>query len=534
MGCSLAVVVPFCFWGNPSGHDFEFHMFSWMEVAGQWKAGIMYPRWAALSHWAYGEARFLFYPPLSWNLGALLGSFVPWVVAPAVYIWLALTAAGSSMFLLARRWMPRSHAIFAAAFYAANPYHLVIVYWRSAFAELLASCLMPLLVLFVLRLGDDDRPRSILPLAAVIAAAWLTNGPSAVMVNYSVVLLALVVAIAQRQPGMLGKALIAVAIGGFVPAFYLIPAAYEQRWVNIAEVLAPGVRPADNFLFTVMNDPDHNRFNRLVSFVAVAELIVVGLAIAANNLRQNANRTIRWVTGAWAVAIALLLVKWTLPFWEHLPKLQYVQLPWRWLLCLNVVCALLLPLAFPRWWFRAALWAGLLLVVVLGWRNILPPWWDTAADIQEMHDAFADSTGYEGTDEYVPAGVDPYDLDKDAPRARIEGEPAQSVQVLDWSPQHREITVNVAEPASLRLRLFNYPAWRVSVDGSPVAAASAAHTGELLVPIPTGAHRVTVVFVRTWDRTAGAAVSCVTIVLIGLWIWCDRARARPERMARAA
>ena len=41
------------------------------------------------------------------------------------------------MFLLARRFMPRRDATFAAALYTANPYHIVSVYWRSAFAELL-------------------------------------------------------------------------------------------------------------------------------------------------------------------------------------------------------------------------------------------------------------------------------------------------------------------------------------------------------------------------------------------------------------
>ena len=50
------------------------------------------------------------------------------------------------MFMLARRWLDRRDATFAAVLYAVNPYHLVIVYWRSAFAELLASCLLPLLL----------------------------------------------------------------------------------------------------------------------------------------------------------------------------------------------------------------------------------------------------------------------------------------------------------------------------------------------------------------------------------------------------
>lgn len=74
--CGLAIT-PFLRWGSPSGHDFEFHVYSWMDVLQQWKEGIVYPRWAAQSQWGYGEARFLFYPPGSWTLGAALGAILP-------------------------------------------------------------------------------------------------------------------------------------------------------------------------------------------------------------------------------------------------------------------------------------------------------------------------------------------------------------------------------------------------------------------------------------------------------------------------
>ena len=85
MVTALALFVPLLFFGIPSGHDFEFHMNSWMEVLSQWRLGILYPRWAALAHFGYGEARFIFYPPISWMLGAALGSFLPWWIVPAVY-----------------------------------------------------------------------------------------------------------------------------------------------------------------------------------------------------------------------------------------------------------------------------------------------------------------------------------------------------------------------------------------------------------------------------------------------------------------
>src|ERR1700740_2087825 len=95
--CFLAIT-PFFWRGSPSGRDFEFHMFSWMEVLGQWKMGIVYPRWAALAHWGYGEARFLFYPPASWALGAALGAILPWKLVPAAYCWIAISLAGVSMY----------------------------------------------------------------------------------------------------------------------------------------------------------------------------------------------------------------------------------------------------------------------------------------------------------------------------------------------------------------------------------------------------------------------------------------------------
>src|SRR6266700_4442073 len=132
---AFCVVLPFVKFGIPSGHDFEFHFNSWIEVVEHWKQGVLYPHWGAMAHYGYGEARFIFYPPASWTLGAMLGAILPWKLVTGAYVWIALTLSGCSMFLLARRWLPRADAIFAAAVYAANPYHLVIVYWRSAFAE---------------------------------------------------------------------------------------------------------------------------------------------------------------------------------------------------------------------------------------------------------------------------------------------------------------------------------------------------------------------------------------------------------------
>src|SRR5438552_17443819 len=135
MLAAFVVLLPTFFLGIPSGHDFEFHVNSWMEVLSQWKQGIFYPRWAALAHYGFGEARFIFYPPASWMLGAALGSVLPWKLVPGAFIWLSIFVAGISMWKLAREWLSAQPALAAAILFAANPYHLALVYYRSDFAE---------------------------------------------------------------------------------------------------------------------------------------------------------------------------------------------------------------------------------------------------------------------------------------------------------------------------------------------------------------------------------------------------------------
>src|SRR6185437_5518676 len=215
---ALCFVLPFLKLGIPSGHDFEFHMNSWIEVVDHWKQGTVYPHWAALAHYGYGEARFIFYPPFSWTVGGLLGLILPWKLVPAVYTWIVLTLAGCSMFALAKKWLSRQDAIFAAMLYAANPYNLVIVYWRSDQAELMASIYLPLMLLFILRMAEEWR-RAIVPLSLIIAAGWLTNLPSAVMMNYSLGVLAIVLAIRRRSFTVLLYAGSAVVLGAMLAGF---------------------------------------------------------------------------------------------------------------------------------------------------------------------------------------------------------------------------------------------------------------------------------------------------------------------------
>jgi 6-pyruvoyl-tetrahydropterin synthase related domain len=517
VAAAFVVVLPFFFLGIPSGHDFEFHVNSWMEVLSQWKQGILIPRWAALAHYGYGEARFIFYPPFSWSLGAFLGALLPWKLVPGAYIWLVLTVSGCSMFALARTWLKTHDAIFASVVYAANPYHLVIVYWRSAFAELLASALLPVLLLCALRLEGNAR-KSVIPLALIVAGAWFTNVPAAIMVNYSLALLVAGLAVMQRAPVIWFRGLVAMVLGAALAGFYLLPVAHEQKWIEIGQVLGPGVRPQDNFLFTSINDADHNRFNRLVSIVAVAEIIVLLVAAFWVRYRRQIGGRLSWIVVGWGFATAISMFPFTLPLYRTLPELRFVQLPWRWLLALNVVFAVLLTTAFRRWSMRWLISAAMLFVLAMVWHRVQPPWWDTAADVAEMLDNQQSGIGYEGTDEYVPSGADPYEISRDARKVTYEGPGTARLHVRTWSFEAKSLTADVSQAGKLVLRLFDYPAWRVTVNGRMVAASSRQTTGQMMIPVAAGENQVQITFMRTWDRTLGGWISGITALLVVLEI----------------
>jgi len=585
-GSCLLAIAPFFRWGSPSGHDFEFHMFSWMEVLGQWKDGIAYPRWAALANWGYGEARFLFYPPASWTLGATLGAALPWKIVPGAYCWIVLMLAGAAMYRLAREWLPAPDALFAAVFYALNPYHLLIVYWRSAYAELLAAALLPLLLLCLLRLNDPvaappdsagggepgkssgfgeghdfgratcsakesalaaegnyslSRQHCLRPtlwLSLLLAAAWLTNAPAAVMIHYSTGGLALLLAAIGAARETAGKrwcsptiwrplvrTALAMLLGAGLASFYLLPAIYEQGWVNLSQVLSPGVRPQDNFIFTTTPDPDHNRFNLLVSTIALAEIGALALAIwfSRRAPKKHAGTPAAqrpWLLlSVWGAGSAVLMLSVSNLLWQHLPKFRFVQLPFRWLLCMNAALAMLLTMAARRWTSRLLVSVVLLAAVIVAGYRIQPPWWDTARDIRQMSDALADGTGYEGTDEYVPAGADAYELNQSLPRISDDaGAPVPS-DMLAWAQTEKHFIVHASKPENLELRLFNYPAWQVSVNGQPEPAQTAEVTGQMIIPILAGTNDVRVHFRRTTDRTIGDAVSWLSLMLLAAaWI----------------
>jgi hypothetical protein len=540
---SVLIVLPFFWYGAASGHDFEFHAASWFDAAYQWKEGIFYPRWTAWTNHGFGEPRFIFYPPLSWMLGAALTLLVPDPVVPVLFIVLVQTLSGLSAYFLLRSLAAPRAALLGAACYVINADALLMTYIRSDFAEQLACALFPLVLWAALRLCgylENSPPRlsSVTFFAIPFAGVWLSNAPAGVIASYSMAFMFAWAALSERSWRILFRGISGLALGLALASFYLVPAAYEQRWVNIGQALSSGLLPAQNFLFTPIDDVEHTWFNWIASFCALFLILLFGLAaLASRRFASSANSSARnrkaflalLVVGS---AATLLTLRFTLPLWSLVPKLRFVQFPWRWMSVIAVVACCFVALAIEK--RRGWLWFAVLLVLTLPLAALLVEntWWDQD-EMPDQREAITSGQGFDGTDEYDPLGDSHMDLPLHAPLASVlpadpgdTATPQARVQIQRWTTEQKEIRVDAPSEARVALRLLNYPAWQVQVNGKTVLPERPDDFNQMVIPVEAGNSEIRVRFVRTFDRKLGNGISAASTLLAALLLWIERKRAK--------
>jgi hypothetical protein len=571
---ALFVVHPLIAHGCSCGHDFDFHLLSWMEAATQLSHGNLHPHWAFTPAFNAGEPRFVFYPPISWYLGALLGMLLThlpgvsesaaWNAAPILFTWIALTLSGLTMYRLAREFASENAALLGAIFYLANPYMLFTGFERTAYAELLAAAWIPLLLLSLL--GERVTiPRIALPLALL----WLTNAPAAIMGTYTLALLAIVrlatnpgaPRLASQTWALRHQVTLKLALRTFagtllglaLSAFYILPAAYERRFVQIAMATIAGMKIDQNFLFehtgTTSDQLLHDAVLHTASGIAVLLLIATAIALAVVAARRARSSFPILPLAVLTAAIAFLLTPWSAFLWNHAPEADLLQFPWRMLAILAPILALAVARALSpegpadlslttAWPGRNPTTAKLLAVAALAALTI-PAYhlFRQPCDPEDTAPArlalFHSNAGTDPTDEYTPTTADndalmpgnpPYwlaDSPEASPPATNLGAPRLDSETWEVAPQtpgpaptHLALTAPRAEALILNLR--NYPAWRITRNGVPVAPSDYEDRpdGLIAIPIPTGPSAIDIRYATTFDQTLGDAISLVALTLL--------------------
>ena len=555
---------PQLFRGNSCGHDFDIHLVSWFDCLNSWRHGIFYPHWTPSPNYGAGEPRFIFYPPLTWMLGAALGVVLPWQSVPIVLTFLLLAATGLATRAWALEALSDAPATLAGCAAIFSGYALFTAYERSAFGEL-AGFWIPLLLLLILRdripggsLIRRASDGSATPLAFVLAGAWLSNAPLGVMASYLLAAVALVLALLRRSWAPILRAAVAVALGIGLTGFYLVPAAWEQRWVDIRQAIDdPGLKIENSFLFAQPSDPALDLHNIELTRVSLIAIVMVGIALAGLLVawRRNALPADRrwWIPLSFIpIAVLLLQLPISLPLWNLLPKLRFLQFPWRWSVVLEAPMGLFFAASVwtARRWLRVAI-PAVCAALFLASTAIAAVYFFQPCDDEDavapMVKVNRSGAGFEGVYEYEPIGADDGLVPTGLPDACLVTNPHIALGVLDapganpdwWveqhscdavysaitrNPEHLHIQAAIPHAGYLILRLRTYPAWRITVNGRP-ASSLGREDGLTAVAVDQGQAEIDADWTSTTDVLAGRWLSALALLgVTALWLWERRMR----------
>ena len=566
---------PIWFHGPVGADDFEFHLISWLDAQRAWISGIPYPHWAFSSNFGAGEPRFVFYPPLSWMLGATLGLMLPWTLVPVTITFLILSGTGLATRALARLALQEAPATIAACAAISSGYVLFSAYDRMAFGELLGGVWIPLLLLYLFRQRQPASAvltrafdGSTLPLALALAACWLSDAPVGVMASYLLAAVAALLALLRRSWAPILRATIAAPLGIALTAFYLIPAAWEQRWVDILQAAGvhgdPGLRVENNWIFPHHTDPVLHYRDLALHVISPITVFMVAVALASL-LVLSLRGQLRSPSRSWFIPLALipaaaLLLQFpiSLPIWNLLPKLRFLQFPWRWLLVVEAPMAVLFaaavwPSPSTRRWQRPAA-ASLCALFFLGSLTFAAGHFfldsNEDDDLDLLLAKFNSGQGFIGTDEYTPPGADNSVVATGLPDACFSedfdtelGFAAKTEDIPAWLPSQGSClataTAQVHLPEQLRLtavspragfvilRLRAYPAWEISLNGKPATSIPGRADGLIALPVPQGPITLTVHWRTTPDVLAGRSVTALALIALAALALFERKFRRP-------
>jgi hypothetical protein len=555
---ALLATLPQIVRGNSCGHDFDFHLVSWFDAAQSWRDGILYPRWSQSANFGAGEPRFIFYPPVSWMLGAALGLILRWKIVPMAITFLSLAGTGLATRKLARQWLPDGPATLAGCAALFSGYALFTAYERSDFGELTGGFWIPLLLLLIFRERNQSGSvwrrtfdGSAILLAAVVAGTWLSNPPLGVMASYLLGAVALVVALLRRSWAPVLRAIVGAAIGLGLSAFYLVPAAIEQRWIDVREAVDdPGYLIENSWIFARHGNPAlelHDLELLKASAIATTMIAVAFVSLAICLLRGRLpGRRDWWIPLALIPAVVLFL---QFPIsdavWRLLPKLRFLQFPWRWLVAVEAPMGIFFASAVwierSRWRFAAlagcaGAFAAATLVAGL---NFFQPC-DPEDAVWSMVATYRAGTGFEGTDEYTPPFADNSLMAMGLPAACLTTSPTTALGQgaagadLEWAPdqgtcdaafslapnqtksnaRHFRVSGNVPHAGFLVLRLRSYPAWRIRLNGALVEHLPERADGLIVVPVQQGPVEITADWSATPDVLRGRGLSGLGLALL--------------------
>lgn len=508
-------------------------------------------RWTQHMGYGFGFPLFNFYPPLPYLVGEILRLIGLSFVTTAKFTFaLSILISGVTMYYLAREFFGRLGGLLSSIFYIWAPYHSVDVYVRGAMNEAWALTWFPLIFFTSYKLIKEKSKKQKWIIG--LSLSWF-----ALFTSHNLMVLILVPFFGvwvllwlwkENKWSLLLDFVKSGLLAFGLSSFFTIPVLLEQKYVQVNTLVAGYYEYIAHFatisqlLFSrfwgygpsVWMDKDDKMSFQIGHIHWILSLLLMGFIVfTLLKNKKKILKTLKSKTTFLSVAF-MFLIGWLSLFmahqrsvflWNKIPQLKFVQFPWRFLTIGTFAFSFMSGFVIKifkniktRKVVFGVLTAGLL---IFNWNYFLPEYgrMRPLTDEEKFSGAAWELQQTAGIYDYLPNTA------KRAPQEPmkniVEIMEGEAEATNEWQNSNKagfNIYVK-SEDATLRLGIFQFPGWKVYVDGKKTETfvPETEEWGRMYIEIPKGKHEVRVKLKNTWPRNLGNTVSL--FVWIGLVVY---------------
>ncbi len=534
-------------------HDFV-HGARIVEMAAGISQGQIPVRWSANFGYGYGMPLFEFYAPLPYYVGAffyLLG--LPLVTS--VKLLFLLTSLGTVIggyFLGKSVFESRWAGILVAYAVAFAPYRALNLFIRGAVSEAWGMMALPWIMYGFFAVKTSSKKGFLAILFGCLVLFLSHNLTTLIALPFLMLffVLMIVVEILKKtrtqviiEMSIYGFGAVLLAIG--LSAFYLFPAFLEKGYTQMSGAILDDyfnyslhflyIRQFFDFEWAYGGSewgPD-DKLSFFLGFGQLFGLIITGVMLLQKKiqfsrkfLKKPEKASVQVFLQKYLLFFSLLVFFFASLFmtlqrsyslWQHIPLLQYVQFPWRFLSVASFFLAMLAGVPFFLLKKRVAkmiyFFSILGLLVTLNTLYFKPErHLDDAAGLyyEEPARIQKDMSGI--LPDFIPSKFDPENSQVPPVSTLICETECRTITPLVERAHERLYAIEADRDVTISFAISDFPGWVVEIDGEEVSH-SVSTTGTIDVALTQGIHMVGIQLQSTPIRLASDWATAVSIVV---------------------
>lgn len=536
----LVLMIPAFWWLTGSGyfnmHD-DLQVMRFFQMNKCFLDGQIPCRWSPDMVWGYGQPMFNFYSAFPYYFGTLLHFMfsINFLTTVKIVFLLSFLIAGYGMYFLAKEFWGRTGGLLSAVLYTYAPYHALDIYVRGAMSETFAISLLPWMWYFLYKLIKKYSLLSFVGSAVIISFVLSSHNISTMIYAPLTALWCSYWLIIEKKV----KSVVAVVLSGVLgiglSAYFIIPAVVEQKIIqtqflttNYSDFRGHFVTLKQLFISRTWGDgPSIFGDAEDISFQIGWPHWWLGILAFLNIIylkfkKKTDLKILLFVSGL--VALALFFSFMTHHrsqfIWEAIPKLNFVQFPWRFLglviffLSFSVGSINLEKKIFIKFVSLTLM----LLTIVINYKYFIPVHFSRqVTEEQKLSGVAFELQQKSAILDYLPKTAE------EAPPAKAFENPkllSGDASVSSYSKSSDSFSFDAdvyINNSSVIVPVMYFPGWQVFVDGKKVSAEINGAHGLIKVTLDEGRHFIYGVFENTPIREVANTItilSCGVLIIL--------------------